>query len=439
MASMDSIWRIRRSVTDRKLAGVCGGVAAYWGVDPVLIRVGWALLALTGGVGVVLYVAGWLLIPLGTAPRSGVDDLFGGAAANWPKEVWVTLVVIACVAAFALFGSVSPFGIGPALVLAVVWYFGFYRNRTGAPGPGAAPPPRVAPVVPPAPFHYPGPATPFTEAASAWRQRVQEVREDRAPGHPAHPATMAMSVSAPPAPPSSSTAERYAAFLAQPDPAGLYTEPTPAPVPVRRGASPTARRLRLTTLIVVGSTLGGLGLADYLGASIPLSVYAAAALAVVGLALVIATWLGRARGLLGLGVLLGVVALVGSTGFGAAVTDPTQYGSRQLSYTSEVALPTEPDHVGTGELSVDLSGLRATRDLSYRASVDNGQLVVVIPPGTGVQLHYALQWGQVETFGQQLVAGANLEQTETLVPAAPGEPTLHLDLRVRRGQLEVRR
>lgn len=439
MAGMDSIWRIRRSVTDRKLAGVCGGVAAYWGVDPVLVRVGWALLALTGGVGVVLYVAGWLLIPLGTAARSGVDDLFGGAAANWPKEVWVTLVVIACVAAFALFGSVSPFGIGPALMLAVVWYFGFYRNRAGAPGSGWSPPSGLPPAAPAPAFRYPGPATPFTEAASAWQRRVQEVHQDRAPSHPADPTPPATSVSAPPAPQSSSATDRYAAFLAEPDPAGLYTEPAPAPLPVRRRASPAARRLRLVTLTVLGSTLGGLGLADYLGASIPLSVYAAAALAVVGLALVIATWLGRARGLLGLGVLLGLVALVGSTGLGADVTDPAQYGSRQLSYTGGAALPAEPDHVGTGELTVDLSGLRATRDLSYRASVDNGQLVVVIPPGTGVQLHYALKWGQVETFGQQLVAGANLEQTETLVPAAPGGPTLNLDLRVRRGRLEVRR
>ena len=43
----------RRSATDTKLAGVCGGVAARWGLDPVLVRVGFVLLALTGGIGVI--------------------------------------------------------------------------------------------------------------------------------------------------------------------------------------------------------------------------------------------------------------------------------------------------------------------------------------------------------------------------------------------------
>jgi phage shock protein PspC (stress-responsive transcriptional regulator) len=60
---MSSIWTIRRSATDVKLTGLCGGVARYWEIDPVLVRVGWALLALSGGIGLVLYLAGWLLIP----------------------------------------------------------------------------------------------------------------------------------------------------------------------------------------------------------------------------------------------------------------------------------------------------------------------------------------------------------------------------------------
>jgi hypothetical protein len=46
---------------------------------------------------------------------------------------------------------------------------------------------------------------------------------------------------------------------------------------------------------MLGLTLSGLGLADYLGAAITPAVYAAAALLVVGLALVLATWLGHSR------------------------------------------------------------------------------------------------------------------------------------------------
>ena len=74
---MSSIWTIRRSATDAKLAGLCGGVAQHWRVDPLLVRVGWVLLALSGGVGLVLYLAGWLLIPLEGKDKAPVEDLFG--------------------------------------------------------------------------------------------------------------------------------------------------------------------------------------------------------------------------------------------------------------------------------------------------------------------------------------------------------------------------
>jgi phage shock protein C len=53
----------RRSRTDRVIAGVCGGVGRYLGVDPVLIRVAFVVLAIAGGGGFLLYVLGWILIP----------------------------------------------------------------------------------------------------------------------------------------------------------------------------------------------------------------------------------------------------------------------------------------------------------------------------------------------------------------------------------------
>ena len=99
---MSSIWTIRRSATDVKLTGLCGGVAQHWGIDPVLVRVGWALLALSGGIGVVLYVAGWLLIPVEGSDKALVDDLFGESVRRWPKELWITLVVVASLALIAM-------------------------------------------------------------------------------------------------------------------------------------------------------------------------------------------------------------------------------------------------------------------------------------------------------------------------------------------------
>ena len=60
---------------------------------------------------------------------------------------------------------------------------------------------------------------------------------------------------------------------------------------------------------MLGLTLSGLGVADHLGAAITPIMYAATALLVVGLALVLATWFGRARGLLPVGVVLALAVL----------------------------------------------------------------------------------------------------------------------------------
>ena len=129
MVTMSSVWSIRRSTVDKKLAGVCGGVARHWNVDPVLVRVGWVLLALSGGVGVVLYVAAWLLVPADGATTSTMDDLAKGATRGWPREAWVAIVAIACLITFGIFSSTTTIGFGPAVVLALIWYFGYYKTR----------------------------------------------------------------------------------------------------------------------------------------------------------------------------------------------------------------------------------------------------------------------------------------------------------------------
>jgi len=54
---------LRRPIAGRMLAGVAAGIADYLGVDPTLVRVALAVLAMVGGAGVPIYLAGWLLIP----------------------------------------------------------------------------------------------------------------------------------------------------------------------------------------------------------------------------------------------------------------------------------------------------------------------------------------------------------------------------------------
>jgi phage shock protein PspC (stress-responsive transcriptional regulator) len=466
---MSSPWSLHRSADDAKLAGVCGGVAEHFGVDAVLVRVGAVLLALTGGIGVVLYLAAWLLLPVAGTGRAAVDDLFGGAAARWPRELWVTLVVLASIIAFASFGTVSPFGVGPAIALLAVWWFGFHRPRARRNRPAPGPQPTGPYAVGQAP------ATPFTQAAAAWQARVAEVRTGVRPptfpaAPPAFPASQPSTVSgptwqqppaaawqpppapapadvAPPAPapyaPGAADPEELAraAFLAQPDPVGLYAEPAPVPA-VRPGATLAARRLRLVTVLALGLTWLGLGIADALGVGVSALVYAAAGLLVVALGLVAATRFGRARGLLPAGVLLAVAAVVTSGLLGPTLAGPAREATgivaHPVSYTSAAAFPAGGDRVDIGSLDVDLTGLVLTSDATYTASVDAGRLDVRTPPGVGVALRYTADTGSVYGYGREVEGGTDLRGERLLVAPAAGQRTLTLDLGVDTGTIQVR-
>lgn len=64
--------RLHLSRTDRKLAGVCGGLGEWLDIDPVLFRVAFIVLALMGGLGILVYAVLWLLIPRPSAvPAAG--------------------------------------------------------------------------------------------------------------------------------------------------------------------------------------------------------------------------------------------------------------------------------------------------------------------------------------------------------------------------------
>ena len=55
--------KLYRSRTDKKLSGVCGGLAEYLNVDPTIIRLIWVLVTLCAGAGLVAYIACALIVP----------------------------------------------------------------------------------------------------------------------------------------------------------------------------------------------------------------------------------------------------------------------------------------------------------------------------------------------------------------------------------------
>ena len=63
--------QLTRSTTDRRIGGVAGGLAAYFGLDPTLVRVAWVVSAFMG-FGVFAYVLLWILIPAGPSATPAV-------------------------------------------------------------------------------------------------------------------------------------------------------------------------------------------------------------------------------------------------------------------------------------------------------------------------------------------------------------------------------
>jgi phage shock protein C len=110
---------LRRSRDDRVLGGVCGGLGRYLGLDPVLLRLAFAVLLFAGGAGVLIYIIAWIVIPeeqpgdqLGEAPlhtAGGAGAAFGfllvaiggvllihAAVPGWLelRYVWPALVIV---------------------------------------------------------------------------------------------------------------------------------------------------------------------------------------------------------------------------------------------------------------------------------------------------------------------------------------------------------
>ena len=66
--------RLQRRRDGRMLAGVAGGLADWFDLDPTLVRLAFAVLAVLGGLAVPIYLAAWLLVPEEGAHRSAAEE-----------------------------------------------------------------------------------------------------------------------------------------------------------------------------------------------------------------------------------------------------------------------------------------------------------------------------------------------------------------------------
>ena len=136
---------LRRSDTDKMIAGVCGGIAAYLGIDSVIVRLLCALLALASGVGVFIYVVLWIIMPgnsledqikVGITPEGqkikGQSKTGNGRKLDQSSTVGVLLIVFGAffllkqIGLFAWFGSVPFWAL---IIICLGIYFLLRRER----------------------------------------------------------------------------------------------------------------------------------------------------------------------------------------------------------------------------------------------------------------------------------------------------------------------
>lgn len=358
------------------LGGVASGMAGYFGVDPVLVRLLW-IVALISGLGFFGYLVFWVIVP---------------KARSWPPPGYPSAVE----------SREDGLGVGNTmisglLIVALAAVLGSHWDGL---------------------FDLVLPVTLVGFGVYLLNQRAQARSETRVDS------TEAMFAGANPDP-------------SVPFAAGAQRVPREEDGPVTR-----------IVLSVLALWLGiAWALASYGVLTLSIATTAAVGLVVVGAGLVASLWLGRARGLIPLGLLLGSALLVASAVEGRPISfhtliDHTQHGAQagvgQHVFTpSSLAELQDRYEVDIGELTLDLSGLKLEGSTErVQVEVGMGKAVVIVPADVAVEVRSEVGMGKAQAF--DLVSDGLGRELSTSQPgSSPGQLIIELEVGI--GEGTVRR
>ncbi len=397
--------RLTRSVDDNILAGVCGGLGEQFGINAWWFR--WAFIILTffGFAGVFFYVLAWILIPKETE-----DD---SVATNWMEGLDLTdvgtlfgvvLIGVAGVIVLSQFLHVSG-GLVAAGVLAIVGVL-LYRGDL-------RPPDKPDDTT----QHYLDEDESSPEADSASDAADAPTQVEASPADT----------------PSAGTPVVPAVVVTK-------TKKTPKPKPPKSMLG----RLTMAVALIILSGMAMVELSDWYSFQ-PMD-YAAAAMIVVSLGLLVGAWIGRARWLIVIGLLIAPWLL-----FAAAIPWISDWSVGDPSYNPQsIGDVSESYELGVGQLTVDLTDLDgddfAELD-EIDVSIGIGELVVLVPVGVTVDVDAQVGIGAVVSrytteggffsFDQDVVSASGIGIERTFqIGDSPSD--LRLDLEAGIGEIEIR-
>jgi phage shock protein PspC (stress-responsive transcriptional regulator) len=410
--------QLRRRPDDHNIAGVCAGVAEYFDVDPVIVRIAAVVLLFTGP-GAFAYILAWIFVPAATedeghANRGPVDRKDRGT-----QIFGIVLLALALSVIWGDWWSPARRWFFPIGLMALGAWLLLRRDKDDL---------DVAPTVPPVPLHPTAPKVPW-----AWGPASTTAAAPTTPD----PAALASA----PSVESTDPTEPFAAdATAGEDDGG---EPPTAPwdltaaippmPPVPPGPPASARRRRLLGPIVFGALLIWTGLAWLFGVSVQNGL--AVGLCLLGVGFVLGAFVGGSRALILPALVVGAALAV------TAVVDIPLSGpiGDQRWAPARLADVSDRYEVSVGQGTLDLSAidLPAGHRLPVEVTVGVGHLVVLVPSDLAVDVTTDVGAGESDVLDFRQ-SGAGISGSRYDEEGASGG-TIVLDLQVGLGQIEVRR
>ena len=96
--------RLYRSRKEKIIAGVCGGLAEYFDIDPVIVRLLMVLLFIYG-VGVIIYILAWIMIPMEPPEKVEVEEVVIDTVEDKKKRERVGAIILIITGVVLLFGA----------------------------------------------------------------------------------------------------------------------------------------------------------------------------------------------------------------------------------------------------------------------------------------------------------------------------------------------